>query len=75
MKESILDTSIMVELLWKNAPVCAALEDHYVKSEVYKPIFKSVYQQNLQKKHLCYINESGEMNNCYCLLLTVKTMR
>ena len=27
----------MVELLWKKMLVCAALEDEYVKSAVYKP--------------------------------------
>ena len=42
--------SIMAELLWKNTLVGAALEDQYVKSEVYKPNCKSVYQLNLQKK-------------------------
>ena len=52
----------MAELLWKNILVCAALQDQYVKSEVYKPNCKSVYQLNLQKKHLCCVNESGEMN-------------
>ena len=40
----------MAELLWKNTLVCAALEDQYVKSEVYKSNCKSVYQLNLQKK-------------------------
>ena len=40
--------------------VYAALEDYYVKSEVYKPNCKSVYQLNFQKKHLCYVNKSGE---------------
>ena len=39
---------------------CAPLEDQYVKSEVYKPNCKNVYQLNLQKKHLCYVNESGK---------------
>ena len=29
---------------------CVALEDQYVKSEVYKPNCKSVYQLNLQKR-------------------------
>ena len=38
----------MVELLWKNMFVYAALEDQYVKSEVYKPNCKSFYQ--FQKK-------------------------
>ena len=66
----------MMELLWKNTLVCAALEDQYVKSEVkVKPNCKSVYQLNLQKKHLCYINEYGETNYCYRLLLTMETMQ
>ena len=39
----------MAELLWKNMLVCAALEDQYLKDEVYKPNCKSVYQLNLQK--------------------------
>ena len=56
----------MAELLWKNMLDCAALEDQYVKSEVYKPNLKSVYQLNL--------NESGE-TNFYHLLLTMETMR
>ena len=64
----------MAELLWKNMLDCAALEDQYVKSEVYKPNLKSVYQLNLKKKHLCYVNESGE-TNFYHLLLTMETMR
>ena len=48
--------SIIAELLWKNTLVGAALEDQYVKSEVYKPNCKScqIYQLNLQKKRfLC----------------------
>ena len=66
----------MAELLWKNTPICAALEDQYVKSEVYKPNCKSVYQLNLQKKKpLCYVNESWETNYCYHLLLTTETMQ
>ena len=65
----------MAGLLWKNTPVCAGLEDQYVKSKVYKSTCKSVYQVNLQKKHLCYANESGEMNYCYRLLLTTETTR
>ena len=64
----------MTELLWKNTLVCAALEDQYVKSEVYKPNCKSVYQLNLQIKHLCYVNESGETNYRY-RLLTAETTR
>ena len=40
----------MAELFWKNTLVCAALEDHYVSSEVYKPNCESVYQLNLPKK-------------------------
>ena len=42
----------MAELMWKNTLVCAALEDQYVKSEVYKQNCKSVYQLNLQKVFL-----------------------
>ena len=64
----------MAELLRKNILVCAALEDQYVKSEVYKPNCKSVYQLNLEKKHLCYVNESGKTNYRYHLLLTTETM-
>ena len=52
----------MAELLWKNMLICAALEDRYVKSEVYEPNCKSVYQLNLKRKHLCYVNESRETN-------------
>ena len=63
----------MVKLLWKNKLVCAALEDQYVKSEVCKPNCKSVYQLNLQKKHLYYVNESGETNYRYNLLLMMET--
>ena len=66
---------MMAELLWKNMLVCAALEGQYVKSEVYKLNCNSVYQLNLQKKHLCYVNESGETNYRYRLLLTMETMR
>ena len=40
----------MAEVFWKNMLVFAALEDQYVKSEVYKPNYKSVYQLNLKKK-------------------------
>ena len=63
----------MAEVFWKNMLVFAALEDQYVKSEVYKPNCKSVYQLNLQKKHLCYVNESGETNYGYRLLLMTET--
>ena len=63
----------MAELLWKNMLVCAALEDQYLKDEVYKPNCKSVYQLNLQKQHLCYVNESGETNYGYRLLLMMET--
>ena len=52
--------SIIAELLWKNTLVGAALEDQYVKSEVYKPNCKSVYQLNLQNKHLCYVMNLGK---------------
>ena len=65
----------MAEVLWKNILICAALEDQYVKSEVYKPNCKSVYQLNLQKKHLCYVNESERTNDRYCLLLMMETMQ
>ena len=65
----------MAELLWKNTLLCAALEDQYVKMEVYKPNFKSVYQLNLQKKHLYYVNGSGETNYYDCLLLTTEITR
>ena len=40
----------MAEVFWKNMLVFAALEDQDVKSEVYKPNYKSVYQLNLKKK-------------------------
>ena len=63
----------MAELLWKNMLVCAALEDQYLKDEVYKPNCKSIYQLNLQKKHLRYVNESGETNYGYHLLLMTET--
>ena len=59
--------------LWKKTLVFAALEDQVVESEVYKPNCKSVYQLNLPKKHLCYVNESGEMNYRYQLLLPTDT--
>ena len=65
----------MAEVFWKNMLVFAALEDQYVKSEVYKPNYKSVYQLNLKKKYLCYVNKSGETNYRYRLLLTTETMR
>ena len=65
----------MAELLWENTLICAALEDQYVKSEVCKPNLKSIYQLNLQKKHLRFVNESGETNYRYRLLLTTETMR
>ena len=63
----------MAELMWKNTLICAALEDQYVKSKVYQPNCKSVYQFNLQKKYLRYVNESGETNYHYHLLLTTET--
>ena len=50
----------MAEALLKNMLICAVLEDQYVKSEVYKPNCEIVCQLNLQKKHLCYVNESGK---------------
>ena len=53
--------------------VYAVLEDQYLKGEVYKPNCKSVYELNLQKKKLCYVNLSGEMNYCYRLLLMAET--
>ena len=43
--------------------------------EIFKPDYKSVYQLNLQKKYWCYINESGETNYRYRLLLTTETTR
>ena len=55
--------------------VCAAVEVQYVKTEVWKPNCKNVYQLNLQKKHLCYVNESGETNYCYHLLLMMEATR
>ena len=63
----------MAELLWKNMLVFAALEDQYLKSEVYKSNCKSVYQLHLQKKHFCYVSESGETNYGYRLLLMMET--
>ena len=65
----------MAELLWKNMLICAVLEDQYVKNqyEIYSTNSESVYQLNLNKKHLCYANESGEMNYCYYLLLMTET--
>ena len=60
--------------LWKNLLFCTTLEDHYVKSEVYKPNCKNVYQLNIQKKNLCYANESGETNYHYHLLLMTEMM-
>ena len=62
----------MAEVLWKNMLICGALEDQYVKSEVYKPNRRSVYQLNLQKKAF-YVNESGETNYHYHVLLTTET--
>ena len=56
----------------ENTLICAALEDQYVKSEVYKLQCKSIYQLDLPKKHLCYVNESGETNYHYCILLTTE---
>ena len=53
----------MVELMWKNTLVCAALEDQYVKSEVYKQNCKSVYQLNLQKVFvLCKLIWGNELS-------------
>ena len=45
----------MAELLWKNMLVCAALEDQYLKDQVYKPNCKSVYQLNLPKKKKAFV--------------------
>ena len=73
--ESILDKSIMAEVLCKNMLASAVLEDQYVKSEVFKPNCKSVYHLNLQKQHVCYVNESRERNYCYCLLLMAEATR
>ena len=53
---------MMPELLWKNKLVCAALEDQYVKIEVYKPNGKKCLPVKSSKKHLFYVNESGETN-------------
>ena len=64
----------MVELLWKNTIVYAALEDQHVKCKVYKPNHKSVHQLNLKKKHLRYVNESWDTNYCHHVLLTTETM-
>ena len=65
----------MAELLWKNKLVCAVLEDQYVKIEVYKPNGKKCLPvKSSKKKHLCYVNESGETNYCYHLLLVTETM-
>ena len=36
-------------------------------------IVKVFSQLNLQKEHLCCVNESGETNYCYPLLLTTET--
>ena len=63
------------QLLWKNMLVCAALEDQYVKNEVYNPNFKSVYQLNLPKKYFCDVNISGGMNYRYHFLLMTETTR
>ena len=60
----------MVELLWKNMLICVAFENQNVKIKVYKPNCKSIYQSNLPKKHLHYINEFEETNYHYQLLLT-----
>ena len=65
----------MMELLWKSTVVCAVFEDHYVKSEVFKPNCKSVYQLSLQNKRLCYVNKSGETNYRYHLLLMTERMQ
>ena len=50
--------------------ICAAFENQNVKIEVYKPNCKSIYQSNLPKKHLHYVNEFEETNYHYQLLLT-----
>ena len=66
----------MAELLWKNTLLCAALEDQYVKSKVYKPYCKCLpVKYSKKKKNLCYVNEFGETNYHYLLLLTKKTTR
>ena len=63
---SILYKLIMAELLWKNRLVCAALEDEYIKREVYKPNLQEVFTSKIFKKIiLCYVNESGETNYRY----------
>ena len=65
----------MAELLWKNTIVCAVFEYQYVKSEVFKPNCKVVYQLSLQKKHLCYVNKSRETIYRYHHLLMMERMQ
>ena len=48
-QESILDKLIMTELMWKSTLICAALEDQFVKSEVYKPNCKSLPVKSSEK--------------------------
>ena len=43
----------MAELLLKNMLVCAALEDEYVKSEVYKPNLQKCLLVKSSKKAFC----------------------
>ena len=66
---------IMVELLWKSTVVCAVFEYQYVKSEVFKPNCKVVYQLSLQNERLCYVNKSRETNYHYHLLLMMERMQ
>ena len=42
----------MAELLWKNTLLCAALEDQYVKSKVYKPYCKCLPVKYSKKKKI-----------------------
>ena len=67
--------SKMAEVLWKSTLICAVLKDQYEESEVYQSNCARAYQLNLQKKHLCYVNEFGETSYRYRLLLTTETMR
>ena len=71
----------MAELLWKNTFVCAALEDQYVKNEVYKPNCKCLPVKSSKKAFvLCtliwgnglslpsFINDGNDavINNRFC---------
>ena len=65
----------MAEMLWKNTRFYTALADQYVKSDIYKPNCKSVYQLNRQKSVCVMYMNLGETNYCYHLLLRTKTMQ